>query len=93
MKEITHVTNALRIKILEKPLIIHLPGDRQNYTVLQPSEEWEEATNHPRLFGWIILPDRENRGLSLEQWRRFWDDMKVEVEAQNADGSWSDLFE
>jgi len=92
LKESTHVTTALRIKVLERPIIIHALGDTKNRAVLKPTEKWEDAIQDSRIFGWIVLPNHENRGLPLEQWITLWDDLRVEVEAQNMDGTWSDLF-
>ncbi len=93
MKESQHVTTALRIKVLDTPIIVHRPGANTERTVLRFSEGWVSAQNHPTLLGWIILPDHNGHGLPLQQWMTLWDDLRVEIEAQNADGSWSNLFQ
>lgn len=91
LKECFNTVAALRTKALERGVVLRTPHDAAARSALKQTDEWVLATKDPRT-GWIVVPTHDNRGLPEEQWYALWKDMKVELEAQQCDGSWHDYF-
>jgi hypothetical protein len=91
LKECSETVTALRIKALERGVLLRTPHDATARSVLKQVDDWVPAAKDPQT-GWILVPTHDNRGLSEEQWRALWEDLKVELEAQQCDGSWRDYF-
>lgn len=91
MKECLETATALRVKALERGVLLRAPDDATARSALKQTDEWVSAIKDT-LTGWIVVPAHEHRGLPEEQWRALWEDLKIELEAKQCNGTWQDYF-
>lgn len=80
--------NRYRIRVLDKTAIrIRSGPSGTNCGVLVRNSTTDVVIDRKR--GWVLIPERDNAGLSLQQLQTHWDDLDVEIDVAHTSNSWT----